>query len=111
MAVFAGEITLDEIRHHPDRSKLLRAMGGDDEVTVEYEAIEELSPESSHAFLLCSDGFWEYVHESEMEETYRVSETPETWIDKMREILKKKVQDVKNDNNTAAAIWLRHVSD
>ena len=108
MAVFAGEITHDEIRHHPDRSKLLRAMGGDDEVTVEYEKIEELSSEASHAFLLCSDGFWEYVLESEMEETLKGSDTPETWINKMRKILAERVKDVRNDNNTAAAIWLRN---
>ena len=105
MAVYAGEITQDQIRHHADRNKLLRAMGGDEEVSVEYRTIEDLSRDD-HCFLLCSDGFWEHVLEQEMEDTYEMSETPKDWIGKMREILENRVRDIKNDNHTAAAVWL-----
>lgn len=104
MAVFAGEITFEQIRHHGDRSKLLRALGNDDEANVELSDVCDLSVDN-HAFLLCSDGFWEYVYEAEMEETLQNSENPVQWIDQMALILQSRV-DGKNDNNTAVAIWI-----
>lgn len=64
IAVFMGEITADQIRFHEDRNRVLRALGQDGALTVE-AAAEALCP-GRHAFLLCSDGFWEYVLENEM---------------------------------------------
>jgi len=63
MAVLSGDITADEIRHHPDRSGLLRALGGSPEVRAGYTS-GPCGPGDD--FLLCSDGFWEHVWETEM---------------------------------------------
>ena len=61
MLAMAGEISEHEIRRHPDRNRLLRALGDENEevrfVRSDFEIKE------GDAFLLCSDGFWEEVEE------------------------------------------------
>lgn len=104
IAVFMGEITVDEIRFHEDRSRVLRALGqADDPLTVE-AARRELPP-GRHAFLLCSDGFWEYVLEPEMAADLAQAADPLDWLTRMRARLSARAP-ADNDNNTAAAVWV-----
>lgn len=103
IGVMLGEITLDEIRFHEDRSRVLRALGQDEELNVETRE-EPLGP-GRHAFLLCSDGFWEYVLEAEMEAALAEASDPEDWIARMRAYLQGRIPP-GNDNNTAAAVWV-----
>lgn len=103
IGVMLGEITLDEIRFHEDRSRVLRALGQDEDLNV--EAAEQPLAPGRHAFLLCSDGFWEYVLEPEMEATLARASDPEDWIARMRVYLKDRIP-ADNDNNTAAAVWV-----
>lgn len=103
IAVFMGEITVDQIRFHEDRNRVLRALGQEDMPTVEAKA-ETLLP-GRHAFLLCSDGFWEYVIENEMEADLAAAVDPQEWLDRMRARLRVRVPS-DNDNNTAAAVWV-----
>lgn len=103
IAVMLGEITVDQIRFHEDRSRVLRAVGQEGAMNV--EAAEELLAKGTHAWLLCSDGFWEYVLESEMEEDLRLAKDPQDWLSRMRERLKERIPE-NNDNNTAAVVWL-----
>lgn len=104
MAVLAGEITMEQIRHHLDRNRLLRSIG-QEEVRVELsEAVDVVR--GNHAFLLCTDGFWEYVEESEMETALREAADPEQWLERMTSLLELRV-DGTNDNNTAVAVWIR----
>lgn len=102
MAVVSGEISMDEIRHHVDRNKLLRSVGGSDNVRVEIDKIN-LQPGEKNDFLLCSDGFWEYVMEEEMEQTLLKYPEPENWLAAMRKILKQKAPK-ENDNNSAIVV-------
>ena len=103
IAVMLGTITPDQIRFHVDRSRVYRALGQDGELKVESHC-EALAP-GHHAFLLCSDGFWEYVYEEEMAEDLAAAASPEDWLARMRARLATRVPD-NNDNNTAAAVWL-----
>jgi serine/threonine protein phosphatase PrpC len=104
MAVFSGEITLEQIRHHEDRNKVLKAFGAGDEITAEVSP--ELMLEGDfHAFLLCTDGFWEYVLEPEMEIDLVKSVTPDDWIHFMCRRLKQRVPD-NHDNYSAAAVFI-----
>lgn len=101
--VKAGEITRDEIRFSPDRNLLLRAVGTQ-ELRCEIHEPVTLAP-GWHAFLLCSDGFWEYVSDTEIWLDLQKSATPQDWIDYLRcrgEMRKKG----SIDNNTAVAIYL-----
>lgn len=103
LGVLLGDITTDQIRFHEDRSRVLRALGQDDELTVD-TGQQELDG-GKHAFLLCSDGFWEYVLEPEMEQDLASAAGPEDWLERMRWRLKKRIP-ADNDNNTAAAVWV-----
>lgn len=103
LSVMLGEITPDQIRMHEDRSRVLRALGQDEELSV--ETLEQPLGPGRHAFLLCSDGFWEYVLEPEMEACLKAAESPEGWLAAMRARLQARIPP-DNDNNTAAAVWV-----
>lgn len=100
MAVMMGEITTHQIRFHEDRNRVLRSLGGEN-AKPELSAVVDIS-EGNHAFLLCSDGFWEYVYEEEMELTLKQASDPDDWIARMEKILLERVTG-NNDNYTAAA--------
>ena len=102
--VNAGEITKDEIRFHEDRNRLYRVLGSDGavKVTIVDKEVELLSGD---AFLLCSDGLWEYITEANMEETRTDSNSPKEWLVKMELLLKERVSE-NNDNYSAIAVFV-----
>ena len=66
MLALSGQIKECEIRHHPDRSMLLRAMGAEWNGPA-YEIDERnLKVKKGDSFLLCTDGFWEWIEEKTM---------------------------------------------
>jgi serine/threonine protein phosphatase PrpC len=103
--VDAGDIGYDDIRHHEDRNRLTRSLGHNGKIRptiLDYPAgIAE-----GDAFLLCTDGFWEFVTESEMEATLAKSNVPEIWLAEMEYILLRSAP-AGHDNYTAAAIFAR----
>lgn len=103
MLVLAKEIKEKEIRHHPDRNKLLRVLGvsGD---SPRYELSEVQSLGLYQAFLLCSDGFWELILEKEMSASLKKSRSPAEWLQKMKEIVEQRGKSVDMDNYSAIAI-------
>lgn len=103
MAVLRGEISQEEIRGHVDRNRLLRAIGREDTIKIDCSDIVDMEGED-HAFLLCTDGFWEYVTEDEMEKDLRKSRSPGEWLDRMLKRLDKRTRKKNNDNNSAVAI-------
>ncbi len=96
-----GLITYDEIRKSPNQNKLLRCVSDTDR--LETEASEEITVKKGDAFLLCSDGFWEFVYESDIEETLEKSASPKEWLEKMLVILHKNETE-NNDNYSAVAV-------
>ena len=100
LAVSAGEIRPEEIRHHSDRNVLLRALGAGESVKVE---LTEISSVDFDALLLCSDGFWEYVLEEEMEAELCKSKAADKWLYKLRAIQLSRAPQ-KCDNNTAITV-------
>lgn len=79
MKYLGGEISYLDICHDDDRSSLLRALG---KLPCRPEAGQgPLQP--GDAFLLCSDGFWEYVYREEMLADLLKAETPEQWAQSM----------------------------
>ena len=100
--VEAGEITSEQIRHHEDRNRLLRSLG-EEEVARASILPEAIPVCQGDAFLLCSDGFWEKVHELEMELDFAKSREPAEWLSYMETRLQERV-DGSHDNYTAVAI-------
>ncbi len=103
IAVLMGDITQDQIRFHQDRNRIIRALGQDGDLKV--DTGELLLDDKPYAFLLCSDGFWEYVLEAEMEADLQAASDPEDWLRRMRARLQARAPE-DNDNNTAAAVWI-----
>lgn len=103
LAVRLGDITRREIPNHPDRNKLLKALG-EETISPEIHSAVTLAP-GEHAFLLCSDGLWERLHEDEILLDLHKSATPEQWLFELRARAEmRKCSDV--DNNTAVAVFI-----
>lgn len=101
VAVDMGEIDLDAIRTHKDQNKLTRVLGSDYYVAPDTEIdVTPLKP--GDAFLLCTDGFWEYVYDEEAEEDLMSSTTPIEWLSKMEKRLLARVG--KNNDNYSAIV-------
>lgn len=103
VAVRMGEITRREIPGHPDRSKILRALGSED-LKPEIHKLVTLD-KGFHAFLLCTDGLWERLQEDEIMLDLHKAANPEQWIYDLRVRAEaRKHTDV--DNNTAVALYV-----
>lgn len=102
--VAAGEITREQIRYHEDRNRLLRSVGNPDGVKPTIlESPQSVLP--GDAFLLCTDGFWEYVTETEMAVALAKSSKPMDWLERMESCLLTKVA-ANHDNYTAVAVFI-----
>ncbi len=103
--VKSGAISAAELRTHEDRNRLTAAFDGKDLERIKY-AEEPVSLRRDDAFLLCSDGFWEYVYEQEMEEDLARAATPANWLDLMEKRLLTRAEE-DCDNYSALAIICR----
>lgn len=101
-AVNIGEITREQIRKHEDRNKLLRVLGGESEPNPDIREITEVLS-GGDCFLLCTDGFWEYVTEEDMEDALRRTRTASEWIETMEKHILKRAGKY-NDNYSAIAV-------
>lgn len=104
MLALSKQIKESEIRNHPDRNILLRALGDEWEENM-YELMAPISLKKCQAFLLCSDGFWELIEEQEMCSLLKSSSSVEEWLTKMVKVVKTNGIGRKMDNNSAIAIW------
>ena len=100
LAVDLKEITEDDIRTYKKRNMLFKAIGSDTILDAKQNYIS-IDIKEGDAFLICTDGFWEYVTESDMEATLEQTKTAEEWFTAMRDILLNHT-DENNDNYTAA---------
>ncbi|NNF57009.1 MAG: serine/threonine-protein phosphatase [Rhodothermaceae bacterium] len=101
--VTAGEITRAEIREHPDRNRLLRALGKRGGIRATVSEAHPIEP--GDVFLLCSDGFWEYVLEAEMELDLQATDSPDAWLAAMERRLLARVPG-DHDNYSALAVFV-----
>ena len=74
-----GEISYMDVYHDDDRGRLLRVLGK--EPCKPEAGGSPVSP--GDAFLLCSDGFWEFVYNEEMQADLCKARTPEEWAELM----------------------------
>ena len=68
-----------------------------------YPAIET---EAGDAFLMCSDGFWEYLFETEMEIDLLKSRQPKDWVDFMLLRIVRRLKS-ESDNFSAIAVMIQ----
>ena len=74
-----GEISYMDVYHDDDRGRLLRVLGKE---PCRPEA-GRAAVEPGDAFLLCSDGFWEFVYSEEMQADLCRAAAPEDWAESM----------------------------
>lgn len=104
MLAAAGEIQESQIRLHPDRNRLLRVMGTEWNGTP-YQIGDSIARRGEQAFLLCSDGFWEWIEEKEMVSCLEQAESVGQWLDSMEKIVLKNGAGKNMDNYSAITIW------
>lgn len=90
----AGEITRDQIGSDEDQSCLLRCLGGTDRYQPElYE--QDIPIESGDAFMLCTDGAWEFLRDEEVLIDFLKAENARHWA----ELLLLRAMERINDGN------------
>ena len=103
LLALSKEIKEKEIRFHPDRNMLLKVMGtewtGDS-----YVISEKAELKKGDAFLLCSDGFWEFIEEKKMAVCLKKSENAQEWLEKMVKEVELNGDGKETDNYSAIAV-------
>ena len=94
-----GLIRPEDIRGNEDRSRLLKVLGGEEKLGIK-KHYPPIKLRNGDAFLVCTDGFWDYVYEAEMEADLLKSGSADVWLKYMlkRHILR---AQNKGDNYTA----------
>jgi PPM family protein phosphatase len=106
--VDSGLLTPQEMRGHPKRSELRSALGIAAE-QLEVSAADggdEVQP--GDAFLLCTDGLWEYLDDEVLERTLAAAPNPGAWIGELgAEVRRAASHKASHDNFSALAVWTR----
>ncbi len=102
--VNAADLSPDQIPNHVDRNRLLRCLG-DSEGGLRPTILEEQRIlYRGTAFLLCTDGFWDYVTETEIETDFAKATSPPDWLARMEARLLERAKE-GHDNYTAVAVF------
>ena len=101
--VDAGYLPAKDLRSVPERSKLLAALGDADhfEPSIEPGAFPVFDGD---AFLLCTDGMWEYVQDDEIEAALVASLSAEEWLRALEANVLARGRPGQ-DNYSAIAVW------
>ncbi|MBE6783880.1 MAG: serine/threonine-protein phosphatase [Ruminococcaceae bacterium] len=103
MLAIAGDIKEKEIRFHPERNVLLKVMGSEWEGNS-YVVSEKIKVKKGDSFLLCTDGFWEFINEKEMKKYCKKSLTAEDWLQKMKDEVETNSKGKDSDNYSAITV-------
>lgn len=102
----AGEIAENEIRHHADRHLLLKALGAHEK--LKYNLSEgNFKLEKGDAFLLCSDGFWEWIDEVSMCNCLKQTNDPDHWLELMEMVIETNAKGQATDDCSAVAVIIQ----
>ena len=92
-----GRISEQEMKSHPDRNRLLEALGMSSEPEPE---IDQKPASPADGFLLCSDGLWEHLADFELEQAMAADEL-QTGLDKL--VSEARARGGKNGDNISVA--------
>lgn len=102
IAADKGEIAYKDIRTHKDQNKLTRVLGSEYFTQPDFKVYDGIAAPDS--VLVCTDGFWEYVYENEMEKALTTLDGAHDALDKMEEHLYSRAPE---DNDNYSAVLLR----
>ena len=98
--VAANLIQPGEVRGHPQRSSILRSLGEQSKVDVD---LFQRQLATGDRLLLCSDGLWEMVLDSDMEKILRQAPSPQATCDRLIEAAN---LGGGEDNISAIVVWI-----
>lgn len=99
-----GEITRDQLRTDEDQSALLRSIGSVDRNEVElYDYNTYVQP--GDAFMLCSDGVWEFISDEEIVIDLMKAHDAREWAELLLLRMMERIQG-GNDNLTIQTIMI-----
>jgi serine/threonine protein phosphatase PrpC len=98
----AGYGDASSIRSHPKRSLLTSAIGANETVELSV-AGSLLSLKDGDIFLICTDGWWEYVEEAEMLRLLQGTGSLQEWLAAMSACVSQAARS-DNDNFTAVGV-------
>lgn len=104
MLVDTKKIKEEDIRHHSDRSRLMRVMGLHDE-SPRYELSKPIKLRGRQEFLICTDGFWEWIKEDEMEECMKQASISKDAISLMAKSVNANAAGHTMDNYTGILVF------
>lgn len=93
-----------DVRHHPRRNVLFSALGTADDLSIAVSG-DPFPLADGDAFLLCTDGFWEYVDEAVMIDAIESCPSAEAWLDRLAARVREDAPP-GHDNFTATAVWI-----
>lgn len=102
----AGEITRDMIGQDEDQSSLLRTLGNKERHSSQVYVSDNLL-ETGDAFLICSDGAWEYLRDEEILFDMIKSESAKQWAEYLLLRIHERV-DGSNDNLSILTIKIEN---
>ena len=101
----SGEISREEIGSDVDQSSLLRTLGNPTRCKPVFG--EPGHPiEANDGFLLCSDGFWEYVLDDEILVDYLKADCAQTWAELLLLRVMERI-DAGNDNLSVITVMVK----
>lgn len=106
MLVNIGEIEDKDIRNHPDRSRILSAMGIEWS-RPKYQIAEPIRPEKGMAFLMATDGFWELIEDEDMVKCLKKAKNVDDWMTSMEKIVLKNGEGKDMDNYSAIGVFIK----
>jgi serine/threonine protein phosphatase PrpC len=100
----SGVLTPQQAQDHPMKNQLLAAVGMQDGVEP-HTLPQSVDLEDGDAFLLCSDGWWSLLSDSDMTGTLSDADSPQAWIDAMHALIDERSVPGQ-DNFSAIAVWV-----
>lgn len=110
LMVDAGMLMPEQMRTHPRRSELQSALGSRAEDLLVSTADQPWHLEAEDVFLLCTDGLWEFVDESEMSSTLTRASDPASWLEALENLVVQHATEhgkKSHDNYSGIAVWVR----
>ena len=99
-----GVLTARQAQDHPMKNQLLAAVGMQDGVEP-HTLAEAVRLEDGDAFLLCTDGWWGALSDTDLTRTLADADTPAAWLDAMRTLINGRAVPGQ-DNFSAIALWV-----
>lgn len=102
--VDAQLLAAEDMLHHPRRNVLYAALGTQDPVDIAgSDGTFELC--DGDAFLICTDGLWEYTDAAFLCDSLAAAATPAAWLDALAARVRETAR-ANHDNYTALAVWV-----